>query len=220
MDAILKEFQNVINTNINLIKDEHNKFILQTKELEKKCNLLQEENTKLTNIINELNKEKKAKASSTIWESMNTKLAEKDNIIEQLKKDVEFYKRTGPKTNIAEKWQSNISKSNSSDSNEANETMDAKKTKEEKTPILNKSVEKEIKLTDEEPKVVEEVVVKEKIVVEDENVDDADDVDGEEEQEDEPVVKKSKKHKSKDKSKDKSEKKKKKKKKTVEEENE
>lgn len=217
MNAILNEFQSNFNSNIDLIKNEHTKLTHQIKELEEKNNLLEQENTKLTNTINELNKEKKAKASSTIWESMNSKFAEKDVIIEQLKKDIEFYKRTGPKSNIAEKWKSNISKSNSSDSIEEKEV--------EKTLVSNKSVEKEIELTDEEPNVVEEADVKqkEKIVVEDENVDGVDgvdDVDDEEEQEDEPVVKKSKKHKSKDKSKDKSEKKKKKKKKVVEEENE
>lgn len=206
MDTILEEFQTDFYKNINLMKNEHLKLIIQTNELKEKNNLLEQENTKLTNIINELNKEKKAKASSTIWESMNSKLAEKDVIIEQLKKDIEFYKRTGTKSNISEKWQSNISKSNSYDSMEVNEVKEAKKTKEEKTPISNKSVEKENELTNEEHKVVK-----------DKNIDSVDD---EKEQDDELHVKKFKKHKSKDKSKDKSEKKKKKKKKNVEEENE
>lgn len=206
MDTILEEFQTDFYKNINLMKNEHLKLIIQTNELKEKNNLLEQENTKLTNIINELNKEKKAKASSTIWESMNSKLAEKDVIIEQLKKDIEFYKRTGTKSNISEKWQSNISKSNSYDSMEVNEVKEAKKTKEEKTPISNKSVEKENELTNEEHKVVK-----------DKNIDSVDD---EKEQDDELHVKKLKKHKSKDKSKDKSEKKKKKKKKNVEEENE
>ena len=108
MDVILKQLE----INLNSIKDEHNKSIQQIQELEEKNNIIVEENNRLKNTIEELNKEKKAKTSSTIWESMNAKLSEKDTIIEQLKKDIEFYKRTGTKTNIAEKWQSTISKSN------------------------------------------------------------------------------------------------------------
>lgn len=216
MNAILNEFQTDFNSNIDLIKNEYDKSISQLKDLEEKNNILEQENIKLTNIINELNKEKKAKASSTIWESMNSKLAEKDIIIEQLKKDIEFYKRTSSKSNIAEKWQSNISKSNSSDSIE---------TKETKIPISNKSVEKEIKLTEEELEIKEKRNMKNgKVYIEkvsnEEDINDVEDINDEEEQEEEQVIKKSKKHKSKDKSKDKSEKKKKKKKKVVEEENE
>lgn len=216
MNAILNEFQTDFNSNIDLIKNEYDKSISQLKDLEEKNNVLEQENIKLTNIINELNKEKKAKASSTIWESMNSKLAEKDIIIEQLKKDIEFYKRTSSKSNIAEKWQSNISKSNSSDSIE---------TKETKIPISNKSVEKEIKLTEEELEIKEKRNMKNgKVYIEkvsnEEDINDVEDINDEEEQEEEQVIKKSKKHKSKDKSKDKSEKKKKKKKKVVEEENE
>jgi len=219
MDTILEGFQTDYYKNINLIKNENLKSILQINKLEEKCNLLEQENTKLTNIINELNKEKKAKASSTIWESMNTKLAEKDNVIEQLKKDVEFYKRIVPK--------SNVTKSNLSDSIEV---KDVKDVKEEKTSIKTKSVEKEIELKDEVLEVVEKEPVKQKdkIIVEDEIVDvvcgdkeeEQEEQEEQQEQEEEQVIKKSKKHKSKDKSKDKSEKKKKKKKKVVEEEEE
>lgn len=212
MNAILNEFQTDFNSNIDLIKNEYDKLIFQINELEKKNNILEQENIKLTNTINELNKEKKAKASSTIWESMNSKLTEKDIIIEQLKKDIEFYKRTSSKSNIAEKWQSNISKSNSSDSIE---------TKETKIPISNKSVEKEIELTEEELEIKEKRNMKNgKVYIEkvsnEEDINDVEDINDEEEQEEEQVIKKSKKHKSKDKS----EKKKKKKKKVVEEENE
>lgn len=215
MNAILNEFQTDFNSNIDLIKNEYDKSISQLKDLEEKNNILEQENIKLTNTINELNKEKKAKASSTIWESMNSKLAEKDIIIEQLKKDIEFYKRTSSKSNIAEKWQSNILKSNSSDSIE---------TKETKISISNKLVEKEIKEKEKEKekrnmkniKVYIEKVSNVEDINDEKDINDEDEEDEEEEQ----VIKKSKKHKSKDKSKDKSEKKKKKKKKVVEEENE
>ena len=115
MDLIFKNFETSFNSNITDVKNEYYKLNNQIKELENNNDVLKEENRKLSNIIEELNKEKKAKASSTIWESMNTKLSEKDIIIEQLKKDIEFYKRTCPKSNITEKWQQSTIKSNSCD---------------------------------------------------------------------------------------------------------
>lgn len=147
MNATLKEFQSNFNSNIDLIKNEYDKLILQINELEEKNNILEQENIKLTNTIEELNKEKKAKASSTIWESMNSKLAEKDIIIEQLKKDIEFYKRTGSKVNIADKWQSTVSKCNSSN---------FKEKKEQKADIINKNKEDNIETI----KTVEVIEVK------------------------------------------------------------
>ena len=54
--------------------------------------------------IDVLTKENTAKTSKSIWEGTQSKLKEKDDEIEQLKKDVEFYKRqntinTVPNTN-------------------------------------------------------------------------------------------------------------------------
>ncbi len=43
--------------------------------------------------ILELNEKVKSKTSSAIWESMQGQLQEKDKVIEQIKKDLDFYKR-------------------------------------------------------------------------------------------------------------------------------
>ncbi len=43
--------------------------------------------------ILELNDKVKSKTSSAIWESMQGQLQEKDKVIEQIKKDLDFYKR-------------------------------------------------------------------------------------------------------------------------------
>ncbi len=43
--------------------------------------------------ILELNDKVKSKTSSAIWESMQVQLQEKDKVIEQIKKDLDFYKR-------------------------------------------------------------------------------------------------------------------------------
>jgi hypothetical protein len=116
MDIALDEFKNNFDNNINKIKEEYNLLKTQIKKLEEQNTNLEQENIKLKNSIDELNREKKAKASSTLWESLNSKVVEKDNIIEQLKKEIEFYNRTCIKNNIniCDKYQSKL-KSNSSD---------------------------------------------------------------------------------------------------------
>ena len=209
MNVILRQFENDFNTNINLIKKEYNEFILQINELREKNDTLKQENEILTNNIIELNKEKNAKTSSTIWMTMNSKLSEKDAIIEQLKKDIEFYKRTGPKINIAEKWQSNISNS-----------CDSIETQKNKLPLYNKLIEKQniIKVD----YVVENTNNKNenKAVNENEDENNKDEQENYEDEQENNIVKKNKKHKSKEKSIDKSEKKKKKNKKVIEIENE
>ena len=114
MDSTLEQIKNIFENNFVKIKEEYNLLIKQMKITEEKNIYLEQENIKLKNTISELNREKKEKSSSAIWESMNSKLGEKDVIIEQLKKDIEFYKRTGTKTNVGEKYQYNLLKQNSS----------------------------------------------------------------------------------------------------------
>ena len=118
MDLTLEQFNNNFQNYIIKIKEEYDFLTNSIKMVEEKNFNLTQENINLKNTIDELNKEKKAKSSSTLWESMNSKIIEKDNIIEQLKKDIEFYKRTGTKTNIGNKYQSNLLKLNSVDSGE------------------------------------------------------------------------------------------------------
>jgi len=208
MNATLIEFQSNFNSNIDLIKNEYNKLIFQINELEEKNNVLKQENTILTNVVEELNKEKKAKSSSTIWESMNSKLAEKDIIIEQLKKDVDFYKRTGPKTNIVNKWQSSVSKSNSSDFEKQKTNIETVKNVEAVEAVEAIEAVKDVE-TVKNVEAIEVIEVKKDIeTIQTIEKDEKDDND----EEKEVKIKKSK-----DKSKDKSEKKKKKKK-VVEEE--
>lgn len=191
MDEILKQMENIFLSNINSIKYEQNNLIKKINELENLNEKLSNDNLNLKNIIEELNKEKKAKSSSTIWESMNTKLAEKDNIIEKLKKDVEFYKRTGTKTNIAEKYQANIAKTNTSDESDLFDTKTIKS-------HANKEIKIEKKINEDKENFTNEIEIIKNIV----DTENAENV--------EVKVKKSK-------DKEKSEKKKKKKKKIIEE---
>ena len=93
MDLIIKEFDAVYEQKINQIINEYKRLegIIAQSSIE--SNQLKEENNLLKKKIADLNDEKKTKSSSVLWETTQKQLGEKDQIIEQLKKDVEFYKR-------------------------------------------------------------------------------------------------------------------------------
>jgi hypothetical protein len=110
MNIILEQFKNNFESYIIKIKEENELLKIQIKDLEEKNSNLEQENINQKNIIEELNKEKKLKSSSTLWETLNSQISEKDTIIEKLKKDIEFYKRTETKNvvNIRDKYQSSL----------------------------------------------------------------------------------------------------------------
>lgn len=110
MEDIIKGFNQVFEEKINKIMNEYKKLeqvILESSDLIAK---LTEENNLLRKKINELNEEKKSKSSSVLWETTQTQLGEKDKIIEQLKKDVEFYKRQSNKSTVTDKYPYNPNK--------------------------------------------------------------------------------------------------------------
>ena len=104
MENIIKEFDEFYNKKNNEILTEYNKLEVIINNSNNTIELLVEENNLLKKKNNEMIEEKKLKSSSTIWESTQTQLKEKDLIIEQLKKDVEFYKRQCNKSNVTEKY--------------------------------------------------------------------------------------------------------------------
>lgn len=93
---ISNELNNIIsshNNEINFINDKLESEIIFKKILENKILNLEENICELKLKINVLNEKNKEKSSSSIWESMNVKLQEKDSIIEELKKELEYKKR-------------------------------------------------------------------------------------------------------------------------------
>ena len=91
-ELINKNQQNEIN-----IKNLNDKILsneLKIQEWNNKEYIYITEIDNLKNIINTLKKENSEKSSKTIWETTQQKLKEKDEIIEELKKTIEFYKRT------------------------------------------------------------------------------------------------------------------------------
>ena len=82
-------------------------------ELNNNISQITYENIELKNKNKELLEEKKSKSSSTLWESTHKQLREKDVIIEQLKKDSDFYKRQYKASNILSNYPySNLSEQN------------------------------------------------------------------------------------------------------------
>ena len=82
LEAELKDVMNDITELENILQDEEkkNEFLIdRVEELELK-------NKELTDKL-------KSKTSSSIWENMQVQLQEKDKQIEQIKKDLDFYKR-------------------------------------------------------------------------------------------------------------------------------
>jgi len=203
----MEKFKNDFIDNLNLVGEEYKLLKTKISNLSEQNTNLEQENTKLKNTIDELNREKKLKSSSTLWESLNSKVIEKDSIIEQLKKEIEFYKRAGTKnsTNITDKYQSNLSNSNSSSSlskpNNSNTTAE---------PNLNNQID----LVPDEKK--QEIITEDNIDINNNTIINNENIDNNDNREklildtSDLNLKKSK-DKTKDKSKDKSEKKKKKK---------
>lgn len=95
-DVTNKEF-------IKRIIETHDNLVRELEETKLKINQLEKDNGDLKNKTVILNEEKKTKSSSALWESTQAILKEKDTIIEDLKKEIEFYKRNS----------GNFSKSNS-----------------------------------------------------------------------------------------------------------
>ena len=188
MEKIIGELKNNLNEQIINIFNEYN-LLKDTIDSNSKTILsLTEDNKNLKTRINELIEEKKSKSSSALWESTQVQLREKDLIIENLKKDLEFYKRNSKSNNVMEKYPYNVSTNTDTKKSEQNIQQTEKPNSTNKDN--NKNDEKEVK---------QELEVEKELEVERELV---------------KKVKKSKK----DKSKDKSEKKKKKKKETIQEE--
>ena len=92
----LVKINNEYNSLTNIIDDKNNKINLLTEEID----VLKKKN-------NDLTYENKSKSSSSLWESTQLQLKEKDLIIENLKKDIEFYKRNGKTNNIMNIYQPN-----------------------------------------------------------------------------------------------------------------
>ncbi len=87
----VKIFENSDKEHSAKIKELENKYVCEIKELENKyiCEIM----TLKDNIVN-LKKENSEKSSKTIWETTQNKIKEKDEHIEELKRTIEFYKRT------------------------------------------------------------------------------------------------------------------------------
>ena len=209
MEKITNELTNNFNIEIHKIVNEYNllKDIVDNKN--KIIHSLTENNNVLKTKINEMIEEKKSKSSSALWESTQLQLTEKDLIIDNLKKDIEFYKRNHKSNNVIDKYPYNGN--NNKYESEIKNIIDVSKQKVN----LNKVVETKVV----ETKVVETKVVEvlqhpnvmEKLVVKlEEPV---------ELVEPETIVEIKVKKNKKDKSKDKSEKKKKKNKEIVKEDN-
>jgi chromosome segregation ATPase len=93
----IKEFSNNI---IDNLKKEFTTLENNYNVIEKKISNYSNENNKLKNKIkelelknNELIEEIKSKSGSSLWQSMILQIQEKDNYIEEIKKDLNFYKR-------------------------------------------------------------------------------------------------------------------------------
>jgi len=93
MEKIISELKIIFNSKINEILNEYAN-IKNELELKQKLNIeLNEKNINLQQELNKLLEEKKIKSSSLLWETTQNQLREKDLIIDNLKKDIEFYKR-------------------------------------------------------------------------------------------------------------------------------
>lgn len=104
MDGIIREFNNLYNDKINLIKQEHYKSTNLINELNQTIGSLKDENLNLKKRIGELVEEKKSKSSSALWETTQSQLKEKDIVIEQLKKEIDFYKRNSNKNFVKDTY--------------------------------------------------------------------------------------------------------------------
>lgn len=208
MEKIISELKNNLNQEMmnvlyeyNLLKDiidNNNKTILT----------LTEDNKELKVRINQMVEEKKSKSSSALWESTQVQLREKDIQIENLKKELEFYKRNSKSNNLMEKYPYNHY--NTTTTTTTNISTSKNEKKEEKLEKKELSIKNNVE--DIKEKLELEVEKEKELEVEQElELEVEKELEVEVEQE---SVKKDKKSK-KDKSKVKGEKKKKKKKETI-----
>ena len=159
MDNIIDEFNNLCSIKINEIYDNHKILLNQYSILEKNNLQLIQENNNLNIKISELIQEKKLKLSSTIWESTQIQLKEKDLLIEQLKKDNEFYKRNLKTSKVSDVYLSN------SQSNFKNNNVEDLKNVEE-NEVVEIVEEKKIKVKKEKSKKEKSEKKKKKINIE------------------------------------------------------
>jgi hypothetical protein len=89
--------------------------------------------------VRELVEEKKSKSSSALWETTTVQLKEKDQIIEGLKKDIEFYKRTQTKSlsPVSAKYQANLTESKESEKYSQNKIVLDEENLENTVEIFN-----------------------------------------------------------------------------------
>ena len=76
----ITEYEDKEKTHFSQLKEVENNYINEVKSLKDKIESLKKENSE--------------KSSKTIWETTQHKIKEKDELIEELKKAIEFYKRT------------------------------------------------------------------------------------------------------------------------------
>ena len=174
MENIIGELTTFYNNKMTDVIDEYNKLKQLKNSIDKNNFDLVNQNYELKKRIDELIEEKKSKSSSTLWESTQKQLKEKDFLIEQLKKDIEFYKRQSTKTNLMDKYPYNPNKdinentytNENNDNNETKqikETIDAneiksKKKKEKSKDKTDKKKKKEvIKINDDDDDDVNEL---------------------------------------------------------------
>jgi hypothetical protein len=206
MEKITGELVNNFNSQISKIINEYNLLNNLVQEQNKQIQLLTEDKNNLKTRINEMQEEKKSKSSSALWESTQLQLKEKDLIIENLKKDIEFYKRNYKNnTNLMDKYPFSGNNNKNESVNQLNiEISKQKNNFNNSNKLVNitdyidstkKEVKKEVK---EEVNLLEQKKQEQELEIEEKELD-------LEEQEEKQKKKKSKK----DKSKNKSEKKKK-----------
>ncbi len=155
---------------LELISSNYDNIILNESNKDKEIDDLKNKIIELEKKITDLNDKIKSKSSSSIWESMQLQLQEKDKVIEQLKKDINFYSRQNvinsvPVTNSDKKIsQQEITTNNKQTINnqtEVNDLLDSKNTND----IIEKK-EKKVKKDKKEKKS------KKKIEQEIEDIDD------------------------------------------------
>ena len=103
MEKIINELTDNFNMQVNKIVNEYNLLKDSFDNKNKTIQSLTEDNHILKIRINEMIEEKKSKSSSALWESTQLQLGEKDLIIDNLKKDIEFYKRNHKNNNVIDK---------------------------------------------------------------------------------------------------------------------
>jgi hypothetical protein len=221
MEKIISELTNNFNLQINKIVNEHNLLKNTIDDKNKNIEVLTEDNYGFKTRINEMIEEKKSKSSSALWESTQVQLKEKDLIIDNLKKELEFYKRNSKSNNVMDKYPYNINNNTINNNNtNSNTKSNINKNELEIHSINDVSKQKNniSKLSEKnetlkcETNIRKEISEELKIVQEQVEVEaDKEEKEEKEEVEEETIVELKVKKSKKDRSKDKTEKKKKKK---------